>query len=268
MTRVVCAQLAPVIGDLSANAGTSTAAVEAAAADGADLIVLPELVTSGYVFSSAAEARSLAIPPGSPLLADWGRAAGNATVVGGFCEAGDDGRVYNSAAVVDRSGVLAVYRKTHLWDAEGTAFSPGTAAPPVVETAAGRVGVLICYDMEFPEMTRGLALAGADVLAVPTNWPLMPRPDGERPGEVVTAMAAARANRVYLACCDRTGVERGQSWTEGTSIVDPDGWVLATAGPGVASIAVDVDLGAARRKTISDVNDVLADRRTDVYRQF
>ncbi|GAA3388249.1 nitrilase-related carbon-nitrogen hydrolase [Cryptosporangium minutisporangium] len=268
MIRVVCAQVAPEIGDLRHNAAMSAAAVSSAAADGADLIVLPELVTSGYLFSSTDEARAAALDPGSPLLAAWGRAAGDAVVVGGFCEAGEDSAVYNSAAVVDRSGVLAVYRKTHLWDAERTVFSPGTAAPPVLDTRAGRIGVLICYDMEFPEMTRGLALAGADLLAVPTNWPLVPRPSGERPPEVVTAMAAARANRVYLACCDRTGTERGQAWTEGTAIVDPDGWVVASAGPGVASALASCDLGAARRKTISAVNHVLADRRTDVYDQF
>ncbi|MFG1926066.1 nitrilase-related carbon-nitrogen hydrolase [Cryptosporangium sp. NPDC048952] len=266
MTRVVCAQVAPAIGDREYNAAMSVAAISAAS--DADVIVLPELVTSGYVFASADEARSLAVPADDPLFSAWGRAAGDAVVVGGFCEAGADGRVHNSAAVVDRSGVLAVYRKTHLWDAESRVFSPGTAAPPVVPTRVGRIGVLICYDMEFPEMTRGLAVAGAELIAVPTNWPVVPRPAGERPPEVVTAMAAARANRVFLACCDRTGTERGQAWTEGTAIVDPDGWVVASAGPGVVSLTADLDLNAARRKSISATNDVLADRRTDVYEQF
>ena len=268
MTRIVCAQVAPVLGDRAHNGAMSAAAVASAAADGADLIVLPELVTSGYVFSSTDEARAAAIAPSDPLFAAWGRAAGDAVVVGGFCEAAEDGAVYNSAVVVDRSGVLAVYRKTHLWDAEGAVFTPGTAAPRVLDTRVGRLGVLICNDMEFPEMTRGLALAGADILAVPTNWPLLPRPDGERPAEVITAMAAARANRVFVACCDRTGVERGQAWTEGTVIVDPDGWVLASAGPGTASASASCDLRDARRKTISTVNSVLSDRRTDVYDQF
>ena len=91
----------------------------------------------------------------------------------------------------------------------------------------GRVGVAICYDLEFPEVTRHLALRGADLVAVPTNWPLVPRPDGEHPPEVVIAMAAARVNRVAIACCDRTGTERGVQWTAGATIVGVDGWVLA-----------------------------------------
>ena len=92
-------------------------------------------------------------------------------VVGGFCELGEGGRLFNSAAVVDRSGVLAVYRKLHLWNDESSWFTPGSEPAPVVDTVHGRIGVGVCYDIEFPELTRGLALAGADLVALPTNWP-------------------------------------------------------------------------------------------------
>ncbi|GAA4184562.1 nitrilase family protein [Streptosporangium oxazolinicum] len=266
MVRVVCCQLAPLIGDLPANRRASAAAVRNAVGLGADVVVLPELVTSGYVFASVDEARTVAVGTGHPVFSDWADAvAGTGSiVVGGFCELGDDGHLYNSAAVVDAGGVRLVYRKTHLWDREKLIFRPGSAPPPVIDTAAGRLGVLICYDMEFPEMTRTLALGGADLVAVPTNWPLVARPEGERPPEVVAAMAAARANRMFVACCDRSGRERGQDWTEGTAVVDASGWVVATAGPGGLAVA-DLDLGRARDKRLSERNDALADRRPELY---
>jgi predicted amidohydrolase len=266
VVRVVCCQLSPVIGDLPANRRASAAAVRNAVRLGADVVVLPELVTSGYVFTSADEARPVAVGADHPVLSDWADAvAGTAsTVVGGFCELGDDGRLYNSAAVVDARGVRLVYRKTHLWDREKLIFHAGSAPPPVVDTPAGRLGVLICYDMEFPEMTRTLALAGADLVAVPTNWPLVARPEGERPPEVVAAMAAARANRMFVACCDRSGPERGQDWTEGTAVVDASGWVVATPGADGTAVA-DLDLGQARDKRLSERNDALADRRPELY---
>ncbi len=265
MTRIVCRQLAPRVGELGPNCELSVLAVRDAVARGADVVVLPELVTSGYMFSSREEAGSMAITPDHELFAYWaGAAAGRAVVVGGFCEEGADGLLYNSAAVVDRSGVLAVYRKVHLWDREKLVFEPGSEPPPVIDTAVGRIGVLICYDLEFAEMTRMLALAGAELVAVPTNWPLVARPHGERPPEVVIAMAAARTNRMFIACADRTGTERGQEWTAGTSVIDHAGWVLATPGEDGSALA-DVDLAQARSKTLTELADLLGDRRPELY---
>jgi predicted amidohydrolase len=161
--------------------------------------------------------------------------------------------------------VLAVYRKAHLWDREQEWFAPGDEPAPVVDTPVGRVGVAVCYDLEFPEVTRGLAVRGAELIAVPTNWPLVDRPAGERPPEVVIAMAAARVNRVAIACCDRAGTERGQVWTEGSTIVSADGWPVAAAGPGPGAATADVDLGRSRDKRIGARNDALADRRPELY---
>lgn len=265
MTRVVCQQLAPAIGDLAANAERTTAAVaEAVQQLGADVVVLPELATSGYVFASPQEAASVAITPDDELLAGWAAAAGEAVVVGGFCERGPDGRLFNSAALLDASGVLAVYRKTHLWDREKLVFTPGDAPPPVVDTAHGRIAVLVCYDLEFPELTRAVALAGAELVAVPTNWPLVDRPAGERPPEVVIAMAAARVNRMHIACCDRTGDERGQAWTAGTTIVDAAGWVVAEQHDAGHAVA-DLDLAWTRDKALTEHAHSLFDRRPELY---
>jgi predicted amidohydrolase len=264
MARIVCQQLAPRIGDLAANRDLSLRAIEDAVAAGADVVVLPELVTSGYMFASEDEAAATAITRDDPLLAAWATAAGGAVVVGGFCERGDDGRLYNSAAIVDGSGVLGVYRKLHLWDREKLVFTPGDEPPRVYDTHAGRIGVIICYDLEFPELTRMLALAGAELLAVPTNWPLVERPPGEHPPEVLIGMATARVNRVCVACCDRVGTERGQAWTGGTTLIDASGWIAASqrgAGPAQA----ELDLAAARDKRLTERADALGDRRPELY---
>jgi predicted amidohydrolase len=268
VSRVACQQLAPAIGDLEANRELCLVAINEAADAGAEVIVLPELITSGYMFSSTEEAAEVAIEPDHELLGEWAAAAARADVVviGGFCERDPEGSgaVYNSAAVIDAGGLRAVYRKLHLWDNEHAIFTPGSQAPPVIETRVGRIGVIICYDLEFPELTRSVALAGAQLLAVPTNWPLFPRPDGERPSEVTIAMATGRINKMAVACADRVGLERGQDWTGGATIVDPDGWVAAESRePGL--LIADVDLERAIDKRLTDRADVFGDRRPDLY---
>ena len=275
--RVSCCQLSPRIAHLAANIEMSVNAVQAAIAGGARVVVLPELVTSGYVFADREEAASVAITRDHPVFSAWSAATARsgAVVIGGFCERGDnDGhgaRLHNSAAFVDGDGVRAVYRKTHLWDREKLWFEPGDTLPPVIDTALGRIGIAICYDLEFPELTRHLALAGADLVVVPTNWPLVPRPVGEHPPEVVIAMAAARINRIAIACCDRDGVERGQQWTAGTAVIGADGWPLpvtrSTLGDGKNGeiLTASVDIAAARVKRVTALADVFGDRRTDLY---
>jgi predicted amidohydrolase len=265
MVCIACCQIDPTIGDLAGNAAAIEAQIRDAVAVGADVIVLPELATSGYMFADAEEARAVALTPTDPAFAKWSAAAGNSIVIGGFCELGDDARLYNSAVMVDADGVIACYRKTHLWDREKLIFTQGDALPPVIKTRHGAVAVMVCYDLEFGELTRKVALNGAELIAAPVNWPLFPRPEGEHPGEVITAMSTARTNKVAIACCDRAGVERGQQWTEGTAIIGPDGWVVASAGPGAGTAVAEVDLAATHDKTLTEFVDLLADRRIDLY---
>jgi predicted amidohydrolase len=265
MARIACCQIDPKLGDLDANAEMIEAQIRDAVTAGADVVVLPELATSGYMFADADEARAVALSPTDPAFARWSAAAGNSIVIGGFCELGDDARLYNSAVMVDADGVIARYRKTHLWDREKLIFTPGDVVPTVVKTKHGAIAVMVCYDLEFGELTRPVALSGAELIAAPVNWPLFPRPDGERPGEVITAMSTARTNKIAIACCDRTGVERGQQWTEGTAIIDPDGWVAAAAGPGTALAVADIDLALTHNKMLTEHVDLLADRRVDLY---
>jgi predicted amidohydrolase len=270
MTVIAVAQFAPVIGEVAANRQTAAAAVAEAAAAGAELVVLPELCDSGYVFNSAEEARGLATGAGdSPTLRQWQElaAAHQTVIVGGFCELGGGGAVHNSAALVDASGTRAIYRKAHLWDREKLVFIPGAAPPPVVSLPFGNVAVVICYDLEFPEWIRLPALDGADLIAAPVNWPAAPRPAAERPAEVVKAQADASTNGVFVAVADRCGTERGVEWIGGSVIIGPDGY--PAAGPVVADhravLTADCDLARARHKRINDHNDVLGDRRPGLY---
>lgn len=265
MTRIACCQTAPTIADLAGNSALIESQIAAAVAAGADVIVLPELATSGYMLADADEARSVALTPASPEFGKWAAAAGDSVVVGGYCELGEDGLFYNSAIVVTAVGVMENYRKTHLWNSEKLLFTPGDALPPVIETQHGVLAVMVCYDLEFAELTRLVAVAGAELIVAPVNWPLFPRPEGEHPGEVITAMSTARTNKIAVAACDRAGVERGQPWTAGTAIVDPDGWVVATAGAGVGMAIADIDLSRTHDKSLAEHVHLFTDRRLDLY---
>jgi 5-aminopentanamidase len=256
----------------------AAAAIDAAADRGARIVVLPELTPSGYVFSDRAEARSLGERTDGPTGRQWAGLAArrDLVVVGGFAELGDDGELYNSAMLVDGSGVRAVYRKVHLWDAEPDFFTPGDRPPPVVATSVGRISMMICYDVEFPEWVRLPALNGADLLAVPTNWPAGRVPAGERPMVTVNVQTAAFANRMFVAAACRCADERGVRWVGGSIIAGPAGYPLA--GPAsvggvvghdaVASSEVllaDCDLAQARNKATGPRNDMHADRRPELY---
>jgi 5-aminopentanamidase len=270
VTVVACCQLTPAFGDPAANRELAADAVTRAAGQGARVVVLPELISSGYVFASQAETRACAEAADGPTVSLWAKLAAEhqIVVVGGFCEDGG-GELYNSAALVDPDGLRCVYRKAHLWDQESLWFIPGSAAPPVVATRFGRIGVMICYDLEFPEWVRLPALDGAQLLAAPTNWPAFPRPDGERPSEIVRVQADAAVNRMFIAACDRTGAERGVGWVGGSVIVDADGWPLAeaTGADGPVTITADCELASALDKATGPRNDVHADRRPGLYRR-
>jgi len=267
--RVACCQLSPSVERPERNAALARDAIAQAVADGAQIVVLPELVNSGYVFESLEEVRAAAVPATGELLQGWAQEAarGDALVVGGFCELAPDGRLFNSSALVDGGGVLAVYRKLHLWDQEQSWFAHGGEPAPVVQTKHGRIGLAVCYDLEFPELTRGLSLQGAELIAVPTNWPYDdPPPDG-RP--ILHSLAAVTAyfNKVFVAVCDRCGTERQLRFEGGSLIAGPEG--ALRAGPiedrGTRTILADCEIAEAVDKRTGARNDAFADRRPGHY---
>jgi predicted amidohydrolase len=240
-------------------------------------VVLPELAACGGVHTTTEQAAAVAEPLDGPtvtLLSELSRRHG-CVLVAGLAETGESGTTHNSAVVLDRGALVATYRKAHLWGAEKRAFEAGSQPPAVVDTSAGRVGVLVCYDLEFPEWVRLAAEAGAEVLAVPVNWPLRPEGDPQRPFEVVKAQAAAVTYRVNIAVSDRCGVEAGVDWYGGSLVCDVEGNLVA--GPACATgrsagrtatptvLAAEVDLRAARDKRIGPFNDALRDRRPELY---
>jgi predicted amidohydrolase len=260
--RVSAVALPIEIGQLDANLARIRGVLDAMESAGTHLIVFPELATSGYVFRDADEARGLSMRVDDRRLAALAaKVPIDAVAVLGFCEVDGD-RLFNSALVVSHEGILGCYRKSHLWGAEHDVFTPGIEAGAVFETPIGRLAVAICYDNEFPELPRRLALAGANVLALPVNWPLVERPPTEHPPETIQAMAAARSSRLATVIADRHGTERGVHWTGGTAVISQDGWISATPVDGpIASAVLDI----SNDKSLGARNDLFADRRPELY---
>jgi 5-aminopentanamidase len=267
--RIACCQLSPDVDRPERNAGLARQAIAAVVGEGAQIVVLPELSNSGYVFRSAEEVEAAAVPRDGELLQGWIEEAGrgDALVIGGFCERAPDGRLHNSSALVDGEGLLAVYRKLHLWNEEARWFSPGDEPAPVVDTRYGRIGLAVCYDIEFPELTRGLALQGADLIALPANWPRDDTPPNGRPILHSLALVTAYLNRVFVAVCDRCGIERGLEFEGGSVIADPGGRLRAgpVADRGEETLSADCDFALARDKHTGPHNDAFADRRPARY---
>lgn len=270
-TTVACLQFEPVVGKLQENIRKGTEMIERAAASGARLIVLPELCDSGYVFETREEAYSLSgTVEDSAAIRAWSELAQKLRlhIVGGFCERAGDA-LYNSAAIIGPAGVLGVYRKSHLWAAEALFFERGDVGFPVVATPIGRIGALICYDGWFPECWRLCALQGADVICVPTAWVPMPnQPEQQLAMANILCMSAAHSNSVFVAAACRTGVEREQPFIGQSIILSHAGWPLA--GPasetGTEILMAECNLSEARRRrTLNEFNQVLRDRRADIY---
>ncbi len=276
--RVAAAQYEPRVGEGERNRAEAVDRVEAAADRGARIVVLPELASSGYVFQSEGEAEGMAENAASgPMVEALAGVCGRREVyaVAGLAERGAGCR-YNSAVIVGPGGLVAAYRKLHLFFDEQSWFRPGQEIVvvdlPTPEAGVVKLGLAICYDLWFPEVARALALNGAEVVAVPTNWVAsfrrQPYDDhGYCQGDIM-AMAAAAANGTAVVCADRIGVERGVTFLGASIIVGPDGWPLAgPASPDRAELMVaDLDLAAveqARRRTPR--NHLLGDRRPDVY---
>ncbi len=269
--RIACLQMEPHVGEKQRNLDHSLRLIERAAGEGAKLVVLPELCNSGYVFETRAEANALAetIPEG-PSCQAWSEAAARhgLHLVAGIAEKAGQA-LYNAAVVIGPEGVIGTYRKNHLWAAENLFFEPGNLGVPVFHTEIGRIAVAVCYDIWFPEVFRLAALQGADILCVPTNWvPMADQPEDLPKMSNILAMGGAHANSMYVAAADRIGTERGQPFIGNSLIVSYTGWPIA--GPASEDkeemLIVDANLSDARRKrNWNDFNQVLRDRRIDLY---
>lgn len=210
---VASVQMEPVVGEKAKNLQSSVRLIEQAAAKGARVVVLPELCSSGYVFKTREEAFANADEiPGGESTAVWAEAARrlNIYVVAGTAERAGE-RLFNSAVLVGPEGYIGTYRKLHLWGDEHLFFEAGDLGLPVFHTEIGRLAVLICYDGWFPEVYRLLAMRGADVVCMPTNWvPMAGQSPIHMPMANTLAMASAHSNSLNIVCANRVGTERGQ----------------------------------------------------------
>jgi predicted amidohydrolase len=266
--RVAAAQIDPTIGEVDRNLDRIATAVADAAAAGARLVVLPEAAMTGYAFDSLDEALPVArhatvVGPGR--LAALAAEHGLAILCGTLDAEGDE--VYNAAHLVTPDGGHLVYRKMHLPYLGIDRFATAGPEPPlVVEVEGMRVGVLICYDLRFPEAARVCALEGADLICLPTNWPIGVdfHPD-------LFAPARANENHCYLLAADRVGTERGTTFMGRSVFVDPDGVRVGVASDSDEELLVgevDVEVARAthvRRRPGEHEWDTIADRRPGLY---
>ena len=277
--RIALVQLRPVDADKERNLAAAGEAVAAAARAGARLVVLPEYVLTGF---PAERMRELAEPLDGPSLAAFRRLAGEA----GVClvanlprlGAAADGR-HAAAGVGDATvtppmtplasttppsssrrtaSCSRVYDKTHLFDRERTVFTPGAALEPPFAWGGVRFGVLCCFDIEFPEPARTLALRGAQCLLVPSA-------NMEPWGEHHRAYVRSRAleNHAFVAYANAVGAASGYVFEGGSCLVDPLGRVLCDAGRDETVVWADLDLAVADESR--GVGDYLGERRPELY---
>lgn len=239
------------------------------ASDCPQIAVFPECILTGYMYSSVEETRDHAIELSGPELGRVAEASRRRAsyVVVGFLES-CDGQLFNSAAMYSpEGGLLGCYRKVHLPFLGADRFvSPGTAPPPVLETAIGKIGIGICYDLRFPENARCLALGGAELIVQPSTMP-------DKAAILLEHFVPVRAceNRVYFALANRGDEEAGVNFSGLSQIVSPKGFRLAQAADvGEEFISVEVELGEAREKRIINTPgeyevSLFEDRRPSTY---
>lgn len=263
MLTVGFVQFAPQRRDVAGNIAALKALLRGVRAD---LLVLPELANSGYMYTSPAELASYAEPQdgSGPFLAALRGLAGktDGVIVTGFAERAPEG-LYNSAAAVRATGVMQVYRKTHLFWDEKSLFLPGDTGFRVFDHAGARVGMMICFDWYFPESARTLALRGAQIIAHPSNLVL--------PHCQTAMVTRCLENRVFAVTTNRYGAEtlpdgRSLTFTGASQVMDARGNRLLQAPvEGDSVMVVEIDPTLAIDKRVTPHNDLFVDRRPEFY---
>lgn len=265
--KIAAAQIDVALADVQRNLARMRDSVREAHGRGARLTVFPECALAGYCYESLAEARPHAqtVPgPATESMRSLCREL-DVFVVFGLLEAAAD-KIHNACTLVGPSGVLGSYRKVHLPYLGIDRFATPGDGFSVADAGDMRVGMHICYDGTFPEAARVLALEGADLIVLPTNWP----PGSECTPRVVIS-ARALENNVYFAAVNRVGVERGFRFIGHSKICGPDGADLASADHADEAILyAEVDPAKARDKHLVRVPgeheiNRFADRRPETY---
>ncbi|UCG77493.1 MAG: acyltransferase [Nitrospirota bacterium] len=256
-------QFGPVFGDTGANLDK---ALNALSSEEYDLIVLPELFTTGYQFTSEEEVSYLSekVPDG-PTTASLARLSveKGCYIVYGIAEK-DGEQIFNSAVICGPDGYMGTYRKTHLFFEETLWFSPGNSGFKVWDTEIGRIGIMVCFDWFYPESARILSIMGAEVIAHPSNLVLPYCPDG--------MPMRCLENSVYAITANRTGTEdrhedkKALTFIGSSQITGTKGEIIHRASGTNDEIHFEeLDLELARSKDFNQYNNIMKDRRPDLY---
>jgi len=266
--QIAAVQMFVHFGDTERNTAAVLEHLQKTAAQGADLTIFPECVLSGYCYSSAEAAREVALDADSSeiqLLAECCRDL-NTSVAFGFLERTSK-NLYNAAALLGPKGWISGYRKVHLPMLGLDRFTtPGDQPFRVVDFLGLKIGLLICYDGSFPEATRVLALEGADLIVLPTNWPATSGCTAD-----FVPQCRALENNVYFAAVNRTGSENGVTFIGKSKICAPSGREIATANHDRPEVLfAEVRPSIARQKRLVHIPnehevDRFADRRPEFY---
>lgn len=234
----------------------------------ADLLVLPELCNTGYLFDSKDSLRPLAekVDNGSSIQ-QWKEIskATDTYLVAGFAELGTDDKLYNSSVLISPDGEIDVYRKIHLFFKEKLLFSPGNELPKIHSILNSKISMIICFDWVFPELTRYLSLNGLEILCHPANLVL---PFAQR-----TMLARSIENRIFTITANRTGTDSINNeiltFTGQSQITSPKMEVLYQSNEKQEEVGiVSINSEDAKNKDITTMNHIFADRRTDLYKDL
>jgi len=265
--RIGLAQTAPRLGDVAGNLDEVLLLLGQAREQGCDLVLFPECALSGYMFEDRAAAAAAAVTERGPELARLVEACRSLRVhcVLGLLEQ-RDGLLWNSSRLIGVDGVAGSYDKTHIPQLGVDRFvEPGKGPYAVHDTQLGRIGLQICYDWRFPEVTRSLALQGAELVAMPTCSPASSH-------ELADHLPRTRAveNAIFFAMANRVGVEGAATFLGHSQVVGPGGDRLVHGGEAEALVVCDVDLAQARAKSREQGDglyrlDIMNERRPELY---
>jgi predicted amidohydrolase len=259
--RIACFQGPRDAGTPAQNLARLEAVAIQVRAEGADILIAPEMFLTGYALGPEAVA-SVSEPLDGPSVTEARRiaSANGLALVFGMPERGVDGNIYNTAIAIGRNGdLLATYRKTHLYgDVDRTQFSQGSALPQPFDLGGFRTALLICYDIEFPEVARSLALDGVQLIIAPTA---VMKPYDFVPRTLVPARAFE--NQLFVAYVNRCGTEADFDYCGLSCVVGPDGIDRVRAGPDEELVFTDIDI--AEIELSRRDNPYLQDRRPELY---
>lgn len=253
-------QFNPIFGEKKRNIETILKFLEEGVRKGSELIVLPELCNTGYVFRSKEELKSLSedVPDGetTKALTTFARKR-QIYIVAGVCERSKRG-YFNSAVLVGPKGFIDVYRKAHLFYEEKVYFLKGDNQFKVYNVNKSKIGIMICFDWFFPEVIRILSLKGAHVICHPANLVL--------PYCQTSLLGAAIQNKVFIVTANRIGVERGLKFTGKSQIIDPKMKILLKSDKNSEEVqVVEINPKLAENKEINEYNNLFKDRRIDLF---